>query len=112
MIPNMIEFPGGGKGLSSTSKSETPTPRLTTSTPLIQVLLRVYGYLGPYWKHTAGAYASLLGILALNALIPQFIRWTIDTGIDGKQPNILVWAVLALLALTILKVSLIIIKEY
>jgi ATP-binding cassette subfamily B multidrug efflux pump len=65
--------------------------------------MRVYGYLKPYWKHTTGAYASLLGILALNALIPQFIRWAIDSGIDGKQPEMLVWAVLALLALTILK---------
>ncbi len=99
----MVESPGGGKGLSSTSKVENSVPRLTPSTPLLQVLLRVYGYLGPYWKHTAGAYASLLGILALNSLIPQFIRWTIDTGIDGNQPKILIWAVLALLALTILK---------
>jgi ATP-binding cassette subfamily B protein len=44
-----------------------------------------------------------LGILALNTLIPQIIRWTIDTGIDGKQPNVLTWAMLALLALTVLK---------
>ncbi len=89
--------------MSSASKPVNLAPIPATSIPLFQVLLRVYGYLKPYWKHTVGAYASLLGILALNTLIPQFIRWTIDTGIDGKQPNVLTWAVLALLALTVFK---------
>jgi ATP-binding cassette subfamily B protein len=63
----------------------------------------VYRYLRPYWKQTAGAYASLLGILALNTLIPQLIRWIIDTGIGQKQPAILTWSVLAMLGLTLLK---------
>ena len=57
----------------------------------------------PYWKHTAGAYASLLGILALNALIPQIIRRMIDTGIGGNQPNVLTWSALALIGLILLK---------
>jgi ATP-binding cassette subfamily B protein len=73
------------------------------SAPLFHILQRVYRYLRPYWKQTAGAYASLLGILALNTLIPQLIRWIIDTGIGGKQPDILTWSVLAMLGLTLLK---------
>jgi len=70
---------------------------------LWRLLIRVYGYLKPYWKHTAGAYLSLLGILALSASIPQFIRWIIDTGIEKNQPDVLTWSVLALLGLTLIK---------
>ncbi len=70
---------------------------------LWRLLLRVYGFLRPYWKHTAGAYLSLLGILALSASIPQFIRWIIDTGIEKNQPQVLTWSVLALLGLTLVK---------
>lgn len=70
---------------------------------LWRLLLRVYGYLRPYWKNTAGAYLSLLGILALSASIPQFIRWIIDTGIEKNQPQVLTWSVLALLGLTLVK---------
>ncbi|PKO06516.1 MAG: ABC transporter ATP-binding protein [Chloroflexi bacterium HGW-Chloroflexi-3] len=76
---------------------------LKKSASLWQLLIRVYGYLKPYWKHTAGAYLSLLGILALSASIPQFIRWIIDTGIEKNQPQVLTWSVLALLGLTLVK---------
>lgn len=71
--------------------------------PIFQTLVRVYGYLRPYWKLTGGSYAALLGILVLNTLIPQIIRWIIDTGIEGKQTNVLTWSVLGLLTLTLLK---------
>ena len=74
-----------------------------TNTPLIKILVRVYRYLSPYWKKVAGAYASLLGILALNTLIPQFIRWIIDNGIEGRQPQILAWSSFALIGLTLIK---------
>jgi ATP-binding cassette subfamily B protein len=73
------------------------------SAPLLQVLRRAYGYLRPYWKQTAGAYVSLLLMLAINAAIPQFTRWIIDQGIIGKQLNVLTWSVLALLVLTLIK---------
>jgi len=76
---------------------------LTLSVPLKKILWRVYGYLRPYWRKTAGAYICLLGILALNILTPQFIRWIIDTGIEGHQPDILTWSVFALLGLTLIK---------
>jgi len=74
-----------------------------TSTPLLKLLWRVYAYLRPYWKKVLVTYLSLFAILALNTLIPQFIRWIIDTGIDGNQPTVLTWSVLGLLGLTILK---------
>lgn len=72
------------------------------SAPLLQVLRRAYGYLRPYWRKTAGAYASLLVMLVINSLIPQLIRWIIDTGIGGQQVNVLTWSVPALLGLTLL----------
>ncbi|HWR67028.1 MAG TPA: ABC transporter ATP-binding protein [Bellilinea sp.] len=74
-----------------------------TIQPLPQVLWRVYGYLRPYWKQTLGSYASLLVILGFNTLIPQFIRWIIDTGVEGNQPEVLTWSVLALLGVTLVK---------
>ncbi len=73
------------------------------STPLFQVLTRAYGYLRPYWKQTAAAYAALLVVLGMNTLIPQFIRWIIDTGIAGNQVSVLGWSVLALLGMTVFK---------
>jgi ATP-binding cassette subfamily B protein len=76
---------------------------LKKSASLWQLLIRVYGYLRPYWKRTAASYLSLLGIIALSASIPQFIRWIIDTGIGKNQPGVLTWSVLALLGLTLVK---------
>jgi len=85
-------------------KTAFPLPKIQpTTVPLLHLLWRVYGYLRPYWKQTLGAYASLLVILGLNTLIPQFIRWIIDTGVEGNQPNVLTWSVLALLGLTLVK---------
>jgi ATP-binding cassette subfamily B protein len=76
---------------------------LKKSASLWQLLIRVYGYLRPYWKRTVASYLSLLGIIALSASIPQFIRWIIDTGIGKNQPGVLTWSVLALLCLTLVK---------
>ena len=73
------------------------------SAPLLQVLRRTYSYLRPYWKQTVGAYGSLLLMVAINAVIPQFTRWIIDKGIVGRQPDVLTWSVLALLGLTLVK---------
>ena len=68
-----------------------------------RLLWRSYSYLRPYWKLTAGAYLTLLGILGLNLLIPQFIRYIIDVGIEQNRPGVLQWSVLGLLVLTLVK---------
>lgn len=73
------------------------------STPLFQVLRRVYGYLRPYRTYMIGAYAALLLVLGMGILIPLFIRWIIDTGIEGGQVHVLTWSAAALLAMTVLK---------
>lgn len=80
-----------------------PIPLPLPSAPLFQVLRRAYGYLRPYWKQTAGAYGSLLLMLAINSVIPQFTRWIVDRGIVGKQINILTWSVIALFVMTLIK---------
>src|SRR5512135_1549917 len=68
-----------------------------------RILLRCSGYLRPYWKRTAGAYLTLLGINALVLIIPQFIRWIVDQGIESRDTFLLGQSVLALLALTVIK---------
>jgi ATP-binding cassette subfamily B protein len=80
-------------------------PKLTQEfTPsLFQLLFRVSGYLKPYWKHALGMYLCLFGVLALDMLIPQFMRWIIDTGIEGANVNLLTRSVLILLGLTLIK---------
>jgi ABC-type multidrug transport system fused ATPase/permease subunit len=83
-------------------KSEN-TDQTHSKPPLNKILWRCYQYLLPYWKLVSGAYLALLAVLAVNLLIPQFIRWIIDTGIRGSQPEVITWAVLALLGLTLLK---------
>lgn len=81
----------------------TPIPIPRPTAPLIHILRRVFTYLRPYWKQVLGAYSSLIAILALTMLIPQFLRWIIDTGIKGQRLDVLTWSVLSLLGLTIIK---------
>lgn len=71
--------------------------------PARHILWRSFGYLRKYWKPTAGAYLTLIGINALSLAIPQFIRWIVDQGIGGHDLQLLVWSVLALLGLTLVK---------
>ncbi|MAT40923.1 MAG: ABC transporter ATP-binding protein [Anaerolineaceae bacterium] len=85
---------------------DTLTPQTSlpkTSVSLWPLLWRVYGYLRLYWKYAVVTYFSLLLVMAITTLVPQFIRWIIDTGIKGNQPNVLNWSVLALLGLTLIK---------
>ena len=58
------------------------------SPPLFRLLFRVYGYLRPYWKLALGMYLFLLGIMALDLLIPQFLSWIIDSGIENANLKI------------------------
>jgi ATP-binding cassette subfamily B protein len=66
-------------------------------------LLRSYRYLLPYWKITLVSFACVVGILVLNLLLPQFIRWIIDQGIEGDNLRLLAGAIAGLLALTLVR---------
>ncbi len=76
-------------------------PRPVSSTNQLSILGRCYSYLHPYRRLIILAYAALLVINALNAVIPQFIRGIVDQGIGDQDIPFLGGAVLALLALTL-----------
>ena len=66
-------------------------------------LFRSYRYLAPYWPLVAGIYGTMLGIVALNIAIPQFIRWIVDTGIRQQDKQVLLYSALGLLGLTLVR---------
>ncbi len=82
---------------------ESPAPLPLHKPGATHILLRCFGYLRPYWRLSAAAYLTLLGINALALAIPQFIRWVVDQGIGGRNVRLLGWSVLALLGVTLLK---------
>ena len=67
------------------------------------VIFRCYAYLRPYTRIAFGAYASILVINAVNASIPQLVRWIIDNGISQANYSLLAWSVVALLGLTLVR---------
>jgi ATP-binding cassette subfamily B protein len=67
------------------------------------VIFRCYTYLRPYARIAFGAYASILVINAVNASIPQLVRWIIDNGISQADFSLLAWSVVALLGLTLVR---------
>ena len=66
-----------------------------------RILVRCFSYLRPYWKETAAAYTTLFLITGLSLLIPQFIRWIIDQGIEQQNLRLLAGSVAGLLGLAL-----------
>jgi ABC-type multidrug transport system fused ATPase/permease subunit len=64
-------------------------------------LVRSFRCLLPYWKYSLAAFASAVGVLIFNLLLPQLIRWIIDQGIAGGDLRLLFGAIAGLLALTL-----------
>jgi ABC-type multidrug transport system fused ATPase/permease subunit len=69
----------------------------------MRVLLRCLGYLRPYRRLAAGAYLALLSSNVIAVVIPQFIRWIVDRGIEHGDTRLLAYSVAALLLLTLVK---------
>jgi ATP-binding cassette subfamily B protein len=82
---------------------DIPPVKLQPSRSFLKLLWRVYGYLKPYSAYTIGSYVSVVLVMALNIVIPQIIRWTIDNGISGQKVAILVWSVIGLVVLSVVK---------
>lgn len=61
-------------------------------------LRRAIRYLGPYWLIAVGAVASLILVTAANLIIPQLIRWVIDSGISPGNMQIILWGAFGLVA--------------
>jgi ABC-type multidrug transport system fused ATPase/permease subunit len=68
-----------------------------------RTLLRAFAYMRPYRRLMAGTYLSMLAVLGLTIVMPQFIRWIIDQGIRQQDPALLGWSVAGLLGLTLIK---------
>ncbi len=69
----------------------------------LKVLWRCYGYLKPYWRIEGGAYGAVLLITGLNIVIPQIIRGIVDDGLAAANLTYVGQAVLALLALAVVR---------
>ena len=82
-------------------------PNLSISPAMLiksrSILLRCFAFLRPYWGISVGAYVATLGINGLAVVVPQIIRWMVDVGIAQQQTDLLGWAVVGLLALTLVK---------
>lgn len=57
----------------------------------MKAIRRLLRYLGPYRYYALGATLSLFLVTATNLVTPQLLRWVIDTGITGKQLNVIIW---------------------
>lgn len=94
----------GATTKQSVAPPEPPlVPQIQPKPGDMRILLRCFGYLRPYWRHTIGVYLSLLAISGLSLLTPQFIRWIIDHGIEQHDTQLLALSIGALLGLTVLK---------
>jgi ATP-binding cassette, subfamily B, multidrug efflux pump len=83
------------------SKPSISIKNISRKTP--NVLWRSFRYLAPYWKITGGAYLSQVGVAVLNILIPQLIRWMIDSGISQGEITLMIWVSVGLLGITLLR---------
>lgn len=93
-----------------TSKSTPAPPKLSPSTVTVdfqenslQLLIRSFRYLRPYWHITAMCYVMALIITGLAIFVPQVFRWGVDDGISKNDIDLLGGAVLILLGLTVVK---------
>jgi len=87
----------------ATPTADTAQLKALRSPDSLRVLWRCYGYLRPYWHIVGGAYGAVLLITGLNILIPQIIRGIVDDGLAASNLTYIGQAVLALLALAVVR---------
>ncbi len=71
----------GSPGFSSELASRCAEPRGSC----VKTLVRIFGYLKPYWRRVILVYVTLFTALALQLAIPQVLARAIDHGILGKN---------------------------
>ena len=89
---------GSGTAGASTGGAGTRVPRSLTlgsgEGGSWRDILRVLGYLRPYWHLVAVSYACWLFSIAMDMLIPLQIKSAIDDGITAGNPEVLTTALL------------------
>jgi ATP-binding cassette subfamily B multidrug efflux pump len=66
-------------------------------------LRRAISYLRPYWLTAVGAVASLILVTAANLVIPQLIRWVIDSGITPRSMPTILWGAVGLVGAAVVR---------
>jgi ATP-binding cassette subfamily B protein len=69
----------------------------------MKTILRVLGYMRPYWPLMVLAYGAMLVINGVRLYTPQLIRTIVDIGIGQSQPSVLANSVLLLLLATLVQ---------
>src|SRR5262245_447640 len=68
-----------------------------------KAVLRALGYLRRYRGQTAGAALALLAVSAANLAAPQMVRLAIDGGLTAQKWSVVMTAVIALVAIAVLR---------
>ena len=69
----------------------------------MNIIIRILGYLKPYWSRLTFAYVSLFTALGLQLYIPLILARVIDTGLVNNNLRYLINAALAIVVLSILQ---------
>lgn len=69
----------------------------------MKIILRIMGYLRPYWRRVVVMYVALAIALGMQLLIPAVLARAIDHGINGRDRHYLVWAAAAIVGLAALQ---------
>ena len=85
------------------SRNEPNPNRRPDGPSRTHVTLRCLSYLRHYWQRTVAAYLTVLGMNALNLVVPQLIRRGVDEGIRAGQTQVLFQVSLILLGLVAVK---------
>lgn len=74
-----------------------------SNTRSFQIYARCFTFLRPYWRLVVLSYTFFFIISGLTLLIPQFIRWVVDHGIETSNMSLITYAVLVLIGVALLK---------
>jgi ABC-type multidrug transport system fused ATPase/permease subunit len=69
----------------------------------VPAVLRLFGYLRPYWVRTLVAVLSMLGSAGFSLVVPWLTGLAIDVGIDADRPYLLYLFAAAVVASTLLR---------
>lgn len=78
----------------------------------MKTLIRIFGYLKPYWRRMVVVYSALLLALVLQLAIPQVLGRAIDNGVVGRNLTYLGQAALLIVGLAVFQAVFTFIRSY